>query len=329
MVDSDKYVGVLSRHIHLQPAKKNEIISELENHLEDKASDLEELGIRRESAQSLALDQLGDPVVLARQIQEVHSVVSLKDLGLAVVPHLLLIGLVAFHLCDDVVAVASALGLIVGVTWFAWRTGNPGRWSYPWLAFSVAAPAIVILMALLATGKSLPAVLTGGQYPINPYLVLFFGIYILVSIWIVVRVVYRIVQHDWLLIAFSALPIAILTGWALIAEWRGDLWSSQPGLIGGNGTAWILVFLTMAAVTAGFLKFGRHPLKTGYLLFLTGLMAVVVYATLMVNYDLVPVQLTMVAFGALLLVSALRKPLSYSIRVLQSILQMMLHLVSR
>ena len=327
MVDSDKYVGVLSRHIRLQPAKKNEIVCELENHIEDKTSDLVDLGIRQEAAQGLALKQMGDPLALARQLHKVHSYVSLKDLGLAVVPHFLLISLIALDLCGDFLAVGLTLGLIVCVTWYNWRSGNPGRWSYTWIAFSLAAPVIVLLMTLIAPGKSIPAALAGSQFPVNLYLILFFSGYLLLAYWFLARVVYRIVQQDWLIVAFTAMPIVVLTGWRLVSEWRDVTWAPQTALMGGNGVPWILVFLTIAATTAVFLKLSLHTLRLSYLLIATVVLALIAYATLVVNYYLEPVGLTIVALVAVLLMPSLQRSFAFSVRILQSILQTMLHLI--
>ncbi len=327
MVDSDKYVGVLSRHIRLQPAKKNEIVCELEDHIEDKTSDLVHLGIRLEAAQSLAVRQMGDPIALARQLHDVHCHVSLKHLGLAVVPHVLLAGLIALNLCGDFLAVGLTLGLIVCVTWYNWRSGNPGRWSYSWLAFSLFVPVIVLLLTLIAPGKSIPAGVAGNQFPVNPYLMLFFGGYLLLAFWFLARVVYRIVQQDWLIVAFTALPIVVLTGWRLVSEWRDVTWAPQFALVGGNGAPWILVFLSIAAITAIFLKLSLHSLRASYLLIATLVLTVIAYAALVVNYHLEPVGLTMVALVAVLLMPSLRKTLASSLRILQSILQTMLHLI--
>lgn len=329
MLDNDKYVGVLSRHLRLQHTKKQEIICELENHLEDRASELEKQGFRKETAQSLALKQMGDPTALARQMQEVHSFITLKELGMAVVPHFLLAGLVAFRICDNFLVVALTLGFIAVVTWVSWCSGNPRPWSYPWMGFSLAAPGIFALMVLLAPGKSFDLPWTESGLQLNLYLNTFFCVYFLISLWFATRVVLKVVRHDWALVAFSAWPIALLTGWALLAQWREVPLGAQAGSINGNELSWVIAFLTIAAMTAGFLKFGRRPLRAFHILLFTGALALVGYATFMVNYHLVPVQLTMLAFAAVLLTPFLRRPLSFSLRIIQSVCQTSIHMIGR
>ena len=329
MVESDKYVCVLSRHIQLRPSKKKEIISELEGHLEDKASELVKQGVRWETARSLALKQMGDPVALARLLQEVHSVVGLREMALAVVPHILLAGLVAFKLCDSFTAVALTLALVCGVTWLNWRNGHPGIWSYPWLGFTLAAPAIFLLMALIGPGKSVHGMLAADPFPVSLFLVLFFIGYLATVFWVLARIVYKFVQHDWLLVAFSALPIAVTTGWVLIAQWLDPTWGAHTGFMGWYEAPWVFVFLAIAGITAAFLKLGRPHVRMGHLLLSTAILVSITYATLLLNYHLVPVRLTLAALVALIWAPALRKPLASSARVLQNMFQTTLHLIGK
>lgn len=331
MVDSRKYdyVSVLSRHIRLQPGKKKEIIREIEGHLEDKASDLVDRGVRQEAAKRLALQQMGDPVALARQIQEVHTSVGLKEMGLAVIPHFLIAGLVAFNLCDNIPAVAVALALIGGVAWLNWRQGNPSIWSYPWLGFTLAAPAIFLLMLVISPDKSLPTLLEGGAYPVSMTLILLFWGYVAVALWVMIRIVYRVVGNDWLLVAISGIPIPLLTAWVLVAQWLDPSWQTPLALAVLPGAPWILVFLSIAAITAAFLKFGRRHVKVGHLLISTSIAITIAYAILLVNYHLVPVRLAVAGLMAILLALALRKPLASSLRVLHNVLHTTMHLMGK
>ena len=205
MVDSrdDDYVDVLSSHIRLQPANKNEIIRELEGHLEDKASDLVSLGVNQKAAKRQALQQMGDPIALARQLQEVHTSAGLKELGLAVIPHLLVLGTLEFGLWDSTLAVAAALALIGGVTWLNWKLGNPIIRPYPWLGFTLAAPSIFLLMLLFSPDESVRLALTGDIYPISTSLILLSWGYVAAALWVMVWIVRRAVRPNWLLLLLS------------------------------------------------------------------------------------------------------------------------------
>ena len=88
-----------------------------------------------------------------------------------------------------------------------------------------------------------------------------------------------------------------------------------------------LSFLTIAATTAVFLKLSLHTLRVSYLLVATVVLALIAYATLVVNYYLEPVGLTIVALVAVLLMPSLQRSFAFSVRILQSILQTMLHLI--
>ena len=331
MVDSQKYdyVGALSRHIRLQPGKKNEIIREIEGHLEDKTSDLANRGVRREAAKRLALQQMGDPVALARQIQEVHTSVGLKEMGLAVIPHFLIAGLVAFNLCDSLLAVATTLALIGAVTWLNWRHGNPRIWSYSWLGFTLAAPAIFLLMLVIGPEKSVQSLLAGSAYPVSVSLILLFWGYVAVAFWVMVRVVYRVVGCDWLLVAISGISITVLTAWVLAAQWLDPAWKTPLSLAVLPGALWIFLLLSIAALTATFLKFGRRHVKVGHLVISTAIAVTVAYAILLMNYNFVPFELAFVGLMAILLAPALKKPLVSSLRLLHNVLHTTVHLMGK
>ena len=291
--------------------------------------DLADRGVRREAAKRLALQQMGDPVALARQIQEVHTSVGLKEMGLAVMPHFLIAGLVAFGLCDSSLAVAVALALVGGVSWLNWRHGNPSIWSYPWLGFTLGAPAIFLLMMVIGPGKSVQAVLAGSAYPVNLSLIFLFLGYVAIAQWVTVRVVYRVVGHDWLLVAFPGIPILLLTALVLVAQWLDPAWQTPLALVGLPGALWILLFFSIAAITAAFLKFGRCHVKVGHLIISTSLAINFAYAILLVNYHLVPVRLAIAGLMAIMLAPALKKPLSSSLRVLHNVLQTTMHVMGR
>ena len=329
MADSDKYVSSLSRNIRLQPARKKEIISELEDHLEDKTNELINLGVRQDTAKSLAEEQMGDPVTLARLMQDVHTVVGRKDLGLAVIPHFLLAGLVALGLCDSIAAVVLTLGFVGLVAWLNWRGGSPGIWSYSWLGVSVAAPAVVLLMLVIGPGKSFHTLMADTSYPVSLTLITLFGGYVAVAVWVVARVVRGRVGHDWLLVALSGLPLMGLTSWVLVAQWTDPTWQPPLAVLGLPGAPWILVFFSMATVTAAYMKFGRRHARIGQFLVSAAILVTGACAMLLVNYHSTAVRLAIVALVVIMLAPALRKPLVSSLRMVQQVLHTTMHLIGR
>ena len=59
------YLHSLARRLHLEPGEEQDIILELEGHLEDKAAELESQGLDRDSALKLAVQEMGAPEPVA------------------------------------------------------------------------------------------------------------------------------------------------------------------------------------------------------------------------------------------------------------------------
>ena len=58
------YLHMLARRLHLDPAEKDEIIQELEAHLEDKTAELETQGIDHDAAVARAVQEMGAPEIV-------------------------------------------------------------------------------------------------------------------------------------------------------------------------------------------------------------------------------------------------------------------------
>ena len=185
-------------------------------------------------------------------------------------------------------------------------------------------------MLVIGPDKSVQTVLAGSAYPANLSLIFLFLGYVAIALWVTVRVVYRVVGHDWLLDAFSGIPILLLlTAWVLVARWLDPSWQTPLALVGLPGALWILLFFSIAAITAAFLKFGRCHVRVGHLIISTSLAITFAYAILLVNYHLVPVRLAIAGLVAIMLAPALNKPLSSSLGVLHNVLQTTMHVMGR
>ena len=92
------YFSDLRRQLHLQPKEGDEVLHELEAHVEDKTRELLDEGDPWDAALTHALDDLGGPDELAKELYQVHSRGSWYHTALAVLPHILLSGMFAFHL---------------------------------------------------------------------------------------------------------------------------------------------------------------------------------------------------------------------------------------
>ena len=299
------YLHSLARRLHLDPAEKDEIIQELEAHLEDKAAELETQGVDHDTAVARAVQEMGAPSAVARGMYEVHSTGVWRDVLLATIPHFLLASLFALHLWSHYFLVSLLLIAIAFVTWRNWRAGSPSKWSYSWMGYSLAAPALSWLLSLITLGYGAWTLLTTGQLPFN--VVLFFLLigYIPFSMWIMASVIFKMVKRDWLLASLTALPFPFLTSWVLFLNWQGGLWSDHAERMQDSDTARAFIFLAMAVTTAVFLKVGPRLLRIGLLTVSTSILVIITAASLPVSLNAMAVVLMIVASLAFLLSPAM------------------------
>jgi len=289
------YLYALARRLHLDPAEKDEIIMELEAHLEDKAAALESQGMARDSAMSRAVEEMGAPNTVARGMYEVHSPGVWRDVLLATIPHFLLASLFALHLWSHYFLVSLLLIAIAFVTWRNWKAGNPSKWSYSWMGYTLAAPAISWLLALITLGYGAWTLVTTGQLPFSTILFLLLIGYVPFSMWIMASVIHKMLQRDWLLASLTALPFPFLTSWVLFLNWQGGLWSDHSERMQDSDTARALIFLAMAVTTAVFLKVGPRLLRIGLLTVSTSILVAITAASLPVSLGATAVVLMIVA----------------------------------
>ena len=299
------YLHALARRLHLDPAEKDEIIQELEAHLEDKAAELETQGIDHDAAVARAVQEMGAPNAVARGMYEVHSPGVWRDVILATIPHFLLASLFALHLWSHYFLVSLLLIAIAFVTWRNWRAGSPSKWSYSWMGYSLAAPALSWLLSLVTIGYGAWTMLTTGQLPFN--VVLFFLLigYVPFSMWIMANVIFKMVKRDWLLASLTALPFPFLTSWILFLNWQGGLWSEHAERMQDSDTARAFIFVAMAVTTAVFLKVGPRLLRIGLLTVSTSILVIITAASLPVSLGALAVILMIVASLAFLLSPAM------------------------
>jgi hypothetical protein len=299
--DVSTYLASLARRLHLDPKEEREIILELQAHLEDKAAELEAEGMDRETATAQAVSEMGRPAAVASRMYAVHSPGVWRDVILATVPHFLLASLFALNLWSHYFLVSLLLIGIAFVTWRNWRAGRPSQWSYSWMGYTLAAPAISWLLSLITLGYGAWTLFTKGQLPFNVVLFLLLIGYVPFSMWIVFNVVYKIAKRDWLLVSLTALPFPFLTSWVLFLNWSGGLWSDHGERMQQTDTARAFIFLALAVTTAAFLKVGPRVLRIGLLALITSILIVITALSLPVDLGFVAVGLMMLASVAFLL----------------------------
>ena len=299
------YLQSLAWRLHLDTAEKDEIIQELEAHLADKAAELETQGVDRETAMARAVEEMGAPNIVAQGMYEVHSPGVWRDVLLSTIPHFLLASLFALHLWSHYFLVSLLLIAIAFVTWRNWRAGSPSKWSYSWMGYSLAAPALSWLQSLITLGYGAWTLVTTGQLPFN--VVLFFLLigYVPFSMWIMANVIFKMVKRDWLLASLTALPFPFLTSWVLFLNWQGGLWSEHAERMQDSDTARAFILVAMAVTTAVFLKVGPRLLRIGLLTVSTSILVIITAASLPVSLNALAVVLMIVASLVFLLSPAI------------------------
>ncbi len=299
------YLHALARRLHLDPAEKDEIIQELEAHLEDKAAELETQGVDPETAMARAVEEMGAPNAVARGMYEVHSPGVWRDVLLSTIPHFLLAAFFALHLWSHYFLVSLLLIAIAFVTWRNWCAGSPSKWSYSWMGYSLAAPALSWLLSLITLGYGAWTLLTTGRLPFNMALFFLLIGYVPFSMWIMANVIFKMVKRDWLLASLTALPFPFLTSWVLFLNWQGGLWSEHAERMQDSDTARAFIFVSMAVTTAVFLKVGPRLLRIGLLTVTTSILVIITFASLPVSLSALAVVLMIVASLAFLLSPAM------------------------
>ena len=295
------YLHSVTRQLRLEPGEERETTLELGAHLEDKAAELEAQGMDRETALYLAIKEIGDPRTVARGMYAVHSRGVWRDVLLATLPHFLLASLFALHLWRHYFLVALVLIVISLVTWKNWRAGNPSKWSYSWLGYTLAAPTLSWLLALITLGYGGWTLLTTGELPFNGILFVLLIGYVPFSMWILASVITKVVRRDWLLASLTALPFPFLTSWVLFLNWQGGLWTEHGERMRESDSDRAFIFLALAVTTAVFLRVGPRLLRIGLLTLTTAILVVISAASLPVSFGFLAVLLMILASVVFLL----------------------------
>ncbi len=294
------YLRSLAKRLRLDPTTQRGILLELQSHLEDKARDLQDAGASRKEALERATQYMGKPGVIAEKIYAIHSRGSWRDILLATVPHLLLAALFALNLWTRYALLVVVFLGVAMVAIQCWRKDKP-KWSYSWLGYCMAAPAISWLLATMALGYGAWIFVTTGGLPLTPALYLLILAYIPFSLWIMVRVVVPVVRQDWLMASLCALPFPFLTTWLLFFNSQGNLWGQDKTSLRETDGDRALVFLALAMTTGAFFMIGNRLLKIGLLTVSTALMVAFTVVSIPVSFGILAAILIILASIAFLL----------------------------
>ncbi len=219
---------------HLDEARRREIVAEIGGHLEDRAAALQAAGLEKEASMEKAIEALGDPAELGRELKQVHGGVTRREAWLAALPPaifglsvtvflLLAVPLgrlviggpthVRYGANISAAGLAAGVGVVLLATLILAAGGAVAAmrrlpaWGYTW----TGAAAMAVLFVLAVAGDDRP-------YLVSPAV-------------------------DVLILSVLLLTMGAALG---AAGWRGPL----PGALAGLSTAMILSLVVVSCASA-------------------------------------------------------------------------------
>ena len=255
------YLDIIRENLRLDPSTEQEVVLELETHIEDRLQELKDTGLSDEEAASTCMGLLGSAKQVARQIYESHSQGSWRQTLLASAPHLLFGLLFALSWWQGIGWLLIMLALVLAAAIYGWWHGKP-IWLFPWLGYSLL-PVVGagLLLLYLPTGWSWLAIL----------------VYIPLASWLLYSFVIQAIKRDWLYSSLMLFPVPIIVGWLLAMEFEGEFPVVSIGHL-YELAPWIgLSFLALAASVAAFIRLRQRWLKVAILV-VSGLLTLTMVA---------------------------------------------------
>ncbi len=261
---SASYLSEIRRQLHLDPAKEDEILEEIQSHIEDRASELEEAGNSPDAAFERALDEFGATQSIGQQLYAVYHQAPWQQTALAALPHLLLAIMFGLSLWTSPAWVVLLLVTATVISVFGWRMGRP-TWIYPWMGYCLVVPIVSWGLAISVVAYGAWSIVTSDSLPESFLLYVVCLGYIAFSMWAVVKIVSRLIRPDWLMASLTVLPLPFLAYWFFYFYNRLDAQEAARAIQGVDASA-AAVFLILAASTVVFFRIGRRLLKVAVLL---------------------------------------------------------------
>ena len=242
------YLDNLKDYLRVDPATESDVVRELDAHLEDKSQELRESGFSEEEATEAAVQFLGSPQLVARQMYEVYSQGNWRQALFAALPHFLIASLFALHCWHSTAWLLAILVAVISVVIYGWCHGKPA-WLFPWLGYC--------LIPVLAVGTLL-IFLPGG------WAWLAAAAYVPLALLVLVSVTKQTVKRDWLFASLMLLPIPIVLSWILALGIKDGLLRYEHVY---DTSPWIALSFAVLAVTAAtFIRIRQRWAKAGALL---------------------------------------------------------------
>jgi len=280
------YLDSVRENLKLDRFTEQEVIQELETHIEDELQELKDAGLSDEEAAEACLTVMGSAKTLAHQIYESHSQGSWTQALFTAMPHLLFGLLFALSWWQGVIGILAVLVAVLSVVVYGWWRGKP-YWLFSWLGYSLLPVVFAgLLLLYLPAGWDWIAVL----------------IYIPTSLWLVCAFTLKTIKRDWLYSSLMLLPLPIIIGWFLAVEpvdgvpayWTQRLQEFAP---------WIgLTFLSLGVAVTTFIRLRKRWLRISVLV-ISGLITLTMIAYYAEGRLSVPAFLALIVVMLILLLS--------------------------
>jgi hypothetical protein len=241
------YLDDLKDYLRIDPATESDVVRELDAHLEDKSQELKESGFSEEEATETAVQFLGSPRLIARQMYEVYSQGSWRQALFAALPHFLIASLFALHWWHSTTWLLALLAAVIGAVIYGWCHGKPA-WLFPWLGYC--------LIPVLAVGTLL--IYLPGNWAWLAAIA-----YVPLALLALVSVTKQTIKRDWLFASLMLLPIPIVLSWILALGIKDGLLQYEHI---HHTSPWIALSFAVLAVTAAtFVRIRQRWAKAGAL----------------------------------------------------------------
>jgi hypothetical protein len=233
------YLNRFKACLKIDQTIRDGVAEELCTHLEDKTQELEEKGLSREEATKIAVQSLGAPELIAKQIYETHAQGSWKEALFSALPHLLVALLFTSYYWRNIACVSIVLALIVSIAIYGWHQGKP-IWFFPWLGYYLM-PVIVtgILLLSLPQGWGWIAAL----------------IYIPLALFVFIHIVRQTARRDWLYASLMLAPMLVTFTWfSSLGRGSGLLANDWIASLQTNALWIVISFIALAAATVAFVR---------------------------------------------------------------------------
>ena len=258
----NRYLIDVKRHMRLDKGAESDVMRELETHIEDTVSEMEQAGLSEEAAANDCLKLLGSPRLVARQIYEAHSQSSWRQAVMASIPHLLVAVLFVLNWWHGFGWLAISLGVVLGTVLYGLLHGRP-TWLFPWLGY--------MLVPVIAAGLLLMYLPRGWSW-------LALVVYLPFAFWLIGVVTVQTIKRDWLYGALILLPVPIVMAWFLVVARGGWFLQFDLKQLGELANAVGFSFAALAATAVVFFRMRQRWLRITILL-VSGLTILTAIAT--------------------------------------------------